>query len=213
VSRKFFSLIDGRKVHIAPDVKVLPAEDYSRLVDAEGLRKEVEEDAHRYRQQVAEECEALKEQAQRTGFEEGYATWADQLAKLEEELQTAYKKVQEVALPLALQAAKKIVGREISLNADAVVDIVASNLQAIAQHKRVIIYCNKGDLDILQKHKKDLEQLFERLETLSIRAREDVEEGGCVIETEAGIINAQLSNRWEALEQAFAKLLESQETL
>jgi type III secretion protein L len=73
---------------------------------------------------------------------------------------------------------------------------------------------NKKELDILEKHKQRLRDLFEHLEGLSIRPREDIAPGGCVIETEIGIINAQMDHRWQVLEKAFEALMKtSPETL
>ncbi|MBI3211529.1 MAG: HrpE/YscL family type III secretion apparatus protein, partial [Simkania negevensis] len=41
----------------------------------------------------------------------------------------------------------------------------------------------------------------------SLEDREDIAPGGCIIETEAGIINASLANQWQALEAAFAAFM------
>ena len=94
-------------------------------------------------------------------------------------------------------------GREIELSEDLIVDIVASNLKAVLQHKKITIYVNKKEIESLEKHKQQLRDLFENLESFSIRPRDDIAPGGCVIETEIGIINAQMEHRWQVLEQAF----------
>ena len=52
-----------------------------------------------------------------------------------------------------------------------------------------------------------IKKIFERLENLSIQERDDIEPGGCIIETEAGIINAQLENQWRSLEIAFDEFM------
>jgi type III secretion protein L len=59
------------------------------------------------------------------------------------------------------------------------------------------------DLVELEKSKSKIKKMFEHLESLSLQERDDIEPGGCMIETEAGIINAQLENQWRALEAAF----------
>jgi type III secretion protein L len=212
MSNKFFTLIHGESVHIAPKTKVLPAESFSTILDALQILESVKKDADKYRLEVTSECEKLKEQAQREGFEEGYKKWVDAIAKLEDEIKTVRGDMEKIIIPVALKASKKIVGREIEQSPSAIVDIVANNLKAVSQHKQITIYVNKKDLEVLELNRNRLRQIFEALEVLSIRERADVKQGGCIIETELGIINAQLDNQWRILENAFEKLLRQKET-
>lgn len=211
-SKKFFTLIKGESVHIAPDTKILPAEAFSTLASGIDVIEQVKKDADAYRLQVTAECEKLKEQAQREGFEEGYKKWAEAVARLETEIANVRKEMEKVLVPVALKASKKIVGREIEQSETAIVDIVSNTLKAVSQHKNITIYVNKQDLAALEANRNKLKQLFESLEVLSIRERGDVAPGGCIIETEAGIINAQLENQWRILENAFERLLKAEAT-
>ncbi len=211
---KFFTLIYGDKIQGAPNTKIIPASDFSTLLDAAQVLETIKEDAEKYRLQVSKECEQLKENAFKEGYEEGYRQWTEQLANFEKQIEAIHQELQQLIIPIALKAAKKIVGREIELSENTIVDIVASNLKAVSQHKKITIYVNKKELDVLEKNKPRLRELFENLEGLSIRARDDVAPGGCIIETEVGIINAQMEHRWRVLEKAFEALIKtSPETL
>jgi len=205
--KKFFDLIRGESIRIAPKKKFIPANDFSTLLSAIEVLELVNEDAEKYKIQIADECEILKARAQQEGFEAGFQSWLEAIAKQEAEIQTVRSNMQKVIAPVALKAAKKIVGRELETSEDAIVDIVSNSLKAVSQHKKITIYVNKKDLKSLEAQKPRLRKLFEDLEVLSIRERSDITEGGCIIETEGGIINAQLENQWRVLERAFAKLL------
>lgn len=209
MSKKFFTLIFGDRIEAAPETKIIPAADISLLQDGSEVLEHIKEDAEKYRLQIAEECEGLRENAFKEGYEEGYKQWAELLANFEKQLEALHKEMQQVIIPVALKAAKKIVGKEIELSEDVIVDIVASNLKAVAQHKKITIYVNKKELDAMEKNKQKLRDFFEHLESLSIRARDDIEPGGCMIETEIGIINAQMDHRWKVLEKAFEALMKS----
>lgn len=213
MKKKFFSLIHGDSIHIAPETKVIPAEEFSKAVEAYEILEAVKKDALKYKQEVAEEIEKLKEQAQREGFEEGFKRWMEQIAKVEEEIIQVRHETEKVALPVALKAAKKIVGRELEVAENAIVDIVSNSLKAVVTHKRITIYVNRKDLDALEKSRSDLKNLFENLEVLTLRERSDVAPGGCIIETEGGIINAQLENQWRIMENAFDKMMKQNEKL
>lgn len=200
---KIFTLIHGDAVHLAPGVKVLSADSFSELLTAEELVKKTKEDADHYVREVTREGEDLKEQAEREGFEEGFKKWAEKVAELEERIAKVHDEVHDLVIPVALQAAKKIVGREIELNPDAIRDIVTDKLKAVAQHKKIKIFVHRDDLKVLEKHKDKLRSMFELLESLVLVEKNDITPGGCIIETEGGIINAQIENQWEILERAF----------
>ena len=111
--------------------------------------------------------------------------------------------LQKTILPLALKAAKKIVGRELELKPETIVDIVRQTLKPVTQHHNIKIFVAKQDKEALEKEKKELRNILEHVQTFIIEEREDITPGGCIIETEAGIINASLENQWRALESAF----------
>lgn len=207
MTQKLFSLMYGDNKEIVANRKIIPAKEFSQLIDARDLMEKVKQDAETYKLEVAVECEKLKEYAQQEGFAEGYQVWVEQVAKLEEEIINVRQELKKMLIPAALKAAKKIVGREIELSEDTIVDIVSNQLKAVAQHSKVIIYVNKRDFEAVENSRQRLKDVFEHLESLSIRERSDIGRGGCVIETEMGIINAQLENQWSALERAFALLM------
>ena len=209
LSKKLFTLIHGDRILIAPKEKIIPAEELSTLQNAREVLEHIKQDAEQYRLQVAKESELLKETAFKEGYEEGFKEWAEHLIQFEQKLKDLHKEMEQAIIPIALKAAKKIVGREIELSEETIVDIVASNLKAVAQHKKVTIYVNKKELEILEKNRPRLREIFENLEAFSIRARDDIASGGCIIETEIGIINAQIEHRWNILEKAFGALLQT----
>ncbi len=202
--KKLFSQIYGDNIHLAPGVKHLPAKDVGKVLDAEELYKQIHVDVEKYRMQVAKECEELKEQAQKEGYAAGFAEWAEHVAALETQIHDVRKEIEKLLIPIALRAAKKIVGREIELSEHTVVDIVGSSLKSVATHKKIAIYANRRDLNVLEKYREELKNLFEHIETLSLRERDDLAPNCFIIETEGGIINAQIENQWAILEQAFS---------
>lgn len=211
MKKKLFSLIYGDKIQTAPKAKVIPADDFSTLLDSSQVLEKIKEDAEKYRNQIVKECEEIKENAFKEGYEEGFKQWAEHLVKLEESLEKTRLEMQKSVIPAALKAAKKIVARELELSEASIVDIVAATLKTVSQHKKINIYVNKNDFEKLEKSKSKLREIFESLESLSIRERDDITPGGCIVETEYGIINAQLEHRWSILERAFDSMAKAAE--
>lgn len=48
---------------------------------------------------------------------------------------------------------------------------------------------------------------MDQVESFTILDRADITPGGCIIETESGIINASFENQWRALEMAFERYM------
>ena len=203
----YFSLLYGDKLAQAPGGKVLKADQFSSLIEAKELLEKIRAEDEQFRKEAAEEAERLKEESRKEGFATGEAAWADQIAHLEQETTKVHDEVHAKVLPIALKAAEALVGRELSLNPDTIGDIVMKNLKAVADHKRITVYCHKDDFENLQRRKDEMKAMFERLENLVVQERDDVEPGGCIIETEAGIINAQWETQMNSLQRAFERIL------
>lgn len=209
--KKLFSLIYGNNtVNIAPGTKLLTADQFSKALDGEELLAAIHQDSDRYRLEVIAESEKIKEQASKEGFEHGFTEWADQVARLELYTAEVEKNYEKVLVTVATKAAQKILGAELKIHPDAIVDIVANTLKAVTQHKKITIYVNRKDIDYLEESRPRLKNLFEELHSLVIRERSEISEGGCIIETEGGIINAQLENQWQILERAFSAMLKTE---
>ncbi|MDB6081894.1 MAG: sctL [Chlamydiia bacterium] len=206
--KKYFSLIYGAKIEAAPNTKILPSDTFSELLTSKELLEHIKSEAEQYRQQVVSECEVLKTEAEKEGFAHGYQAWVTQLKNLESEIEKVRDDMQKLILPIALKTAKKIVANELTTSPETILSIVMSTLKTVAQNKKIVLYVNKADFEVLEKSKGRIKDLFEQLESLSIRERDDVEQGGCIIETEAGIINSQIKERWMSLEAAFQSLEE-----
>ncbi len=203
---KLFSLISKQEVQLGKK-KIIPSKEFTTLKKADELLKQVKSEAIDYKKQIAKECETLKESAFKQGFDEGLIKLNENLLKLNHVIENFEEEMKKKILPIALKAAKKILGEELKVYPERIVDIVIQALKPVTQHYKIKIFVNKQDLDILESQKEKIKSILQQVKTLSIIERDDVEPGGCIIETEAGIINAQLENQWQALEIAFENFM------
>ncbi len=202
---RLFSLIYQGEIHTASDKKVIPIEDYATLMEASEILERAREDLAAYKKKVEEECKQLREQSKQEGFAEGLKQLNDKIIGLDQEIKRLRHEMNKLILPLALKAAKKIVARELEIHPETIVDIVQQALIPATQNHRITVWVNKADKEILEAEKPKLKQILEHVEVLSIKERDDVAPGGCIIETESGIINAAIENQWRALEAAFER--------
>lgn len=204
---KFFSLIYQGEVHPAAEEKVLPADQYSTLLEAKEIVEKALEDAKRKHVETEKECIDLRAAAKEEGFKEGLSKFDEHLLFFDSELKKIRHEAMQAVLPLALKAAKKIVGKELEVHPETIVDIVLQTLTPVTQSQRIKIYVSREEREIVEAEKPKIRAILEQIESLSILDRADIAPGGCIIETEAGIINATIENQWRALESAFERYM------
>lgn len=187
-----------------------PAIIKSETVDAKGEAQRIldraEADAAMIRHQAELEAEELKAQAQKTGFDLGKDEAAAQLSEVVSRTTARLQQIEGQVEPqlkeLALVIARKILGRELEFHPEAVVDIVKQALSEKARQRReIFLRVNPDDLQYIREHKPELLEVLSRAKEIGIREDPDVAAHGVVIETDAGIIDAQLETQLAVFER------------
>lgn len=197
-----FTLIKKGSIHTGKE-KIIPKKDFSCLVSARQIVVTAKKEAKELHEETLIECERLRAEAKEAGFQEGLEKFHEHLFFFEEKIKVLRHEMQKAILPLVLKATKRVIGEELELNPNIVVPIVLQAIKSILSCKVVSLYVNKDDLELLESHKKKIKDAFEYLENFHIEERSDVARGGCIVETEKGILNATLDNQYRALERAF----------
>ncbi|MCB1108836.1 MAG: HrpE/YscL family type III secretion apparatus protein [Chlamydiia bacterium] len=200
---KYFAIVDSQTVHPGKEDKVIPADEFSTLLEAKELLEKVQQNAEAQIERAKKNSQNIRKKAKAEGFQEGLNQLNEHILQFENQIKHLRHETQKQILPLALKAAKKIVNRELEVDPNVIIDIVTGALRPVTQYKQVKIYVHKSDKEILEKEKDNIKKILDQVQSFSIVERDDVEVGGCIIETEAGIINASLENQWRSLEAAF----------
>lgn len=206
---RLFTLIENEEVHPASDKKVIRSEDFSTLLAASDLLEKTRTDINAAQERAQQEAEELKKKGYDDGYQEGVVQLNEQILGLENEKKRLRHEMNQLILPLALKAAKKVVAGELKAHPETIVNIVLQALAPVMQNHKITIYVNKADKDILEAEKPRLKEKLEQIESLVIKERDDISPGGCMIETESGIINATIENQWRGIESAFDRYLKS----
>lgn len=199
---KLFTLIEKETLHTNGE-KIIPKEDFSKLVKAQEIIEEADRQSERKFEEAFAECEKIKLEAYQKGFQEGLNRFSEHLVLLEQKLRKMQHEMQQTMLPLTLQAVKKIVGEQIRLHSETIVDIVLKAIKSVSQCEFVKILVNKNDLETLEANREKINDALEHVTLLRIEEGKDLEVGDCMIETEKGILNAKLSHLYSSLERAF----------
>jgi len=163
------------------------------------------------------EAEAIKDQAKETGLEDARRAAEESASdKVKEALQTLnqavierkkiIKDAESEVLRLALRVAEQIIRSEVSLHRDVSLNIVSDAISRVSDREQVIVRVNRDDLENIKKYKDRIGSVVDGIKSLSIVEDSAVEPGGCVIETNLGYVDARISTKLAAIEEAFRKV-------
>ena len=169
---------------------------------AAAILRQAEEEAYQVR-------EIAREEGRQQGREEVAARIAEALATLNQavsERKKIIKDAESEILRLALRVAEQIIRSEVSLHRDVSLNIVSEAISRVSDREQIIVKVNHEDVEYLKRYKDRLTGMLDGVKSFSILEDSSVEPGGCVIETNLGFIDARISTKLKAIEEAFKKV-------
>lgn len=169
-----------------------------------------------------ERYQTEREAAYRAGFEDGRNQGlkvgraeskeaTDRLTEVVDaflEKQRALVQENEAALiDLAVSVARRIVGACAEMRREPVLLAVSDCLGYLRDRTRVTVKVNPKDLDSVREHRKEWVEAVEGIGTLTVEADPAVARGGCVLETDAGDVDARVEERLAMLHAALLEEL------
>lgn len=162
------------------------------VLDAQKKAEEIKAEARAYRDEVFAKA---KEEAQ----SDVQARAAEELAKAKMQAGTIVADAEKDIVDLALKIAAKLIGRDLEREPETLAEIVATAIESARSAKAMILRVNPEDGKLLREKRPRLMELVGRAVDINIRDDSDVEKGGCVIQTEFGVIDGQLRTQFEML--------------
>jgi len=184
--------------------KVLKREVFEKAQEARDVVSVAQERARQILEEAHREKEAIREQAREEGKAEGLAEWNRILVDTSRRAEELTKSWEETMLRLSVRVAEKIVGEQLRLHPDTIVEIVREVLKNVRPGKRLTIQVNPSEAPRVRAR---IDRLREGLGTseIEIVAASSVPAGGCMIDSELGIIDARLETQLKCLEDILVR--------
>jgi flagellar assembly protein FliH len=161
-----------------------------------------------------EQAESIAQAAREQGFEAGYsegiaraeAAVVERLA-MAEQLVTQVREAREEALAscerdlveLAFQIAEKVVRQRVAADPDATVGVLEHALRKAFVRDGLTVLCNPADLERLSGASELLQTRVGSLSGLTLIGDRRISQGGVVVRTDAGDIDATIESQLERL--------------
>ncbi len=113
--------------------------------------------------------------------------------------------VDENVLELAIAIARKVIHHEVRTEREVVVSVVKAALKAAILSERITIKLNPLDLDVAVENKADLMEHVDGSPKVRLEEDARVEQGGCIIETAYGNIDARLDEQMTEIQKVLEK--------
>ncbi len=174
------------------------------MTSADTLIEEAEKKARQLLQDAEDEVHAMIESAAVDGLKAGAAQaqhMREEIAGLQVRI---LKEVEGEVVRAAMRVAREILAAELSGREDAVVDIVATALSAAKTARDINLRVAPRDAAVLRAHKARMVSVLTRARDLEVREDRRVKHGGVLIETESGVVDAQLETQLEEIERVLS---------
>jgi flagellar biosynthesis/type III secretory pathway protein FliH len=130
------------------------------------------------------------------------------LSQLENIRTQTYRQIEKEVVELALAIARKVVCREIETDREIVLDVAREALARIEDPGKIKIKMNPVDLQFINETKYQLSDLIGHIDSVSLEAEDNIQSGGCIIESNLGEIDARIENQIKAVEESFRNVIE-----
>jgi flagellar biosynthesis/type III secretory pathway protein FliH len=181
---------------------IVDADVFDAKLEGDRLVAEAREAAERERAAARDEVERIARKAEAEGRERGLAAVTELLVGARAVAARARAGAEAELRTLAVRIAEKILGRELQLDASAVVDVAAAAMRHAGEPRELVVRCAAEDLEALERGKPRLVERCRSAQVARFVADERVPRGGCILETELGVVDARLSTQLEAIERA-----------
>ena len=121
-----------------------------------------------------------------------------------------YLQLEKEVVELALAIAQKVICREIATDKETVVCIAKEALAKVDDPGKIIIKMNPSDLQFINETKYQLSNLTADVNNVTFEAEENIQSGGCIIETELGEIDARIEKQLQAVKESFLGAMEKE---
>jgi type III secretion protein L len=190
-------------VTVAPDRRIVRAEDYQAWVEGQAFL----EAAKAHAREIETEARAAYEAEKARGYEDGLAAAAMKAA--EQQLDTIaqtvawFERVEGQMAELVIQATEKILG-ELD-DVELVKRVVHSAMRVMRNQRQVTLRVAPELVEPVQKRLAEIMADYPGVTFVDVAPDARLRRGGCILESELGVVDATLELQLEALRRSLRR--------
>ena len=201
-----FVEIKSEHLQLEPSQRILRSQDYQSYLSAQALVEAAREQAAEIVQEARTVYEQQRELGWQAGMEQARREQAVLIHQTQLQCQEYYRTVEQQMSEVVLQAVRKILHDydQVALT----LKVVREALSLVSNQKQVTVRVHPEQVTAVRDQIARVHKDFPEIGYLDISADARLDQGGCILETEVGIIDASLDGQLEALSRAISMTLE-----
>ncbi|GLX89446.1 HrpE/YscL family type III secretion apparatus protein [Pseudomonas weihenstephanensis] len=200
-----FIEIKSDQVLLAPDQVVLRSADYQGYLTANQLVELARERAQAIEQGAHDVYEQQKALGWQAGVEEARIQQATLIQETLVQCNQYYRQVEQQMSEVVLQAVRKILKQYD--NTELALSVTREALSLVSNQKHVILHVQPEQVVAMREQVSQVLKDFPEVGYVEVVADARLDQGGCILETEIGIIDASVDGQLAALGLALKKPL------
>ena len=112
-----------------------------------------------------------------------------------------YDKVEREMVEMIISLAKKVIHFEFSMRENAVQDMIRLAVESVLDKESMVIKINPTDKKYAENFSPELHRLFDEIKNINFESHPGIERGGCIIETNFGVVDASIEKLEEQIDQ------------
>lgn len=188
---------------LSAENKIIAADEYQAHLDANQILREAEHAAELIRQRAEVDYEEQRKQGYEDGLTEGRMEMAEKMVESVARSVDYFESIEREVVQLVVKSVKKILG---DLDQHERIVAVVKNALAVARtQSKVIIRVCPAEVELVRQRLKEIMQPYPAINFIDIVPDHRLDQGGCVLETEIGIVDAGIDVQLKAIEKALSK--------
>lgn len=198
-----FIEIKNDQVLLAPDQVVLRSADYQAYLTANQLVELARERAQAIEQGARDVYEQQKAMGWQAGVDEARTSQATLIQETLQQCNQYYRAVEQKMSDVVLHAVRKILKQYD--NTELALSVTREALSLVSNQKQVILHVQPEQVSAVRERVSHILKDFPEVGYVDVVADARLDEGGCILETEIGIIDASVDGQLAALATALTQ--------
>lgn len=198
-------MLQLKDLSLQPDQMVVPAEQYQALLDAQGIVESALEQAEQIRSEAHAEYERQKEKGYHDGLMQGRQEIAEEMVDSVGEAVDYFSNLEGQTIQLVTHAIRKVIGE--MGNRDRIVAVVQHALEVARSQTKATVRVCVDDVEAVQQRLDEIMRPYPNIQFIDVVADSRLTAGGCILETDVGVVDASIDVQLAAIEKSLAKSL------
>jgi type III secretion protein L len=186
--------------------KVIKKDVYEASLDARRIVSRAQREAETVLEEAVLRRDESLEAARREGYQHGLSQWDKALRSLEGAREALHARHEAELVGLAVKIAEKIIGEELRTRPETIVSIVGECLRGIRYGHSLTIRVNPSESAEVQRGLSRLQETIGPGRHIQVLADSTVSPGGCIVESDLGVIDARLETQLKRLDEILARI-------